>query len=74
MKKPVFMLGEATNIPEFKRFLQVLAGELKNPYAQSKPHLVMDNHRAHRSEKVADLLGMYFVAEFQPAYSSPFNC
>ena len=33
----------------------------------------MDNHAAHRSKQVAELLDEHFRAFFMPAYSSPFN-
>ena len=66
------MTADATDIPNVKRFLVELAKALKNPYGP-RPYLVMDNHRAHRSERVREELGR-FRACFQPAYSSPFNC
>ena len=64
-----FMMGAATNIEEFKKFLVQVARAFRNPYAQVKPRLVMDNHPAHRSRHCRELLDQYFRPEFQPAYS-----
>ena len=50
------MMGTATNIEEFKKFLVQVARALRNPYAQVKPRLVMDNHPAHRSRQCSELL------------------
>ena len=63
------MMGAATNIEEFKKFLVQVARAFRNPYAQVKPRLVMDNHPAHRSRHCRELLDQYFRPEFQPAYS-----
>ena len=68
----LYMTADSTDIPNVKRFLVKLAGALRNPYG-IRPYLVLDNHRAHRSERVREELGR-FRACFQPAYSSPFNC
>lgn len=74
LNEPVYMNASATNIQEFKRFIIQMAGQLKNPYSARKPYLVLDNHPAHHSKEVAELLNQYFKPVFQPAYSSPFNC
>lgn len=50
LKKPVFMGARATNQIEFRRFLDEIAWNLRNPYRRSKPYLVLDNHPAHRTK------------------------
>ena len=69
----LYMLANATDIPSTKKFLVQLAGALKDPYTRVKPYLVMDNHGAHRSDKILEELSR-FHACFQVPYSSPFNC
>lgn len=74
LKAPVFMMAPATNEEHFAEFLVEIARGLKNQYRQRKPRLVLDNHPAHRSEGSLALLREFFVVDFQPAYSSNFNC
>ena len=63
------MIGNATNIEEFKKFLVQVARAFRNPYAQVKPRLIMDNHPAHRSRNCRELLNQYYRPAFQPAYN-----
>ena len=64
----LFMTGVATSIPETKRFLVMLAGQLRNPRGP-KPYLCMDNHRSHKSDEVIEEMRP-FVPCFQPPYTS----
>lgn len=67
------MTAPATDIPSVKKFLVELAGVLKDPYTRVKPYLIMDNHGAHRSDKIREELSRFHPC-WQAPYSSPFNC
>ena len=68
----LYMQAPSTDTESVKKFLVKLAASLRNPYGR-RPYLVLDNHPAHRSQRLRDELSR-FTACFQPAYSSPFNC
>ena len=71
---PVFMLANATNIKNTKRFLVVMAKHRKNPYSHTKVNVVVDNHRAHHNKGVIKLANQRNLnLEFQPSYSPPMN-
>ena len=71
------MTAESTCIVEFIKFVELMAENLKPEFRKRgsvKPWLLMDNHSAHRSPDSAPTLSQHFTAEWQPTYSSPFNC
>ena len=67
LKNPVFMLGESTNIEEFEEFMQKVKLNCKE--SSDKPYLVIDNHSAHRSNRVKEYLEANFTLLFMPPYS-----
>ena len=68
----LYMIAPTTDITHVKKFLVKLAASLRNPYGR-RPYLFLDNHAAHHSHQVREERDR-FIACFQPAYSSPFNC
>ena len=67
LKQPVFMIAKATNSEEVQRFWVFLKRYLVNPYSNIKPHVILDNHAAHRSKKSMAVMEKYFKAMYQPA-------
>ena len=49
LREPVFQIGTATNKEQFCLFLERIKRQVRNPYSVSKPHLCLDNHKAHHS-------------------------
>ena len=71
LKEPVFMLGKSTNKEEFQTFIEKVVAAKVNP--RQKPLLVIDNHAAHKSTAVKQLLQKHFVVFYMPAQSCEFN-
>ena len=55
------MMSKATDIAGMKKFLVQVAGALKDPYSSAKPYLILDNHPAHRSQRVREELSRFHV-------------
>lgn len=66
----VMMVGDATNTAEFCRFLEMLIDKVP---ANVRPHLVIDNHIAHRSKKATDIMSEHFELLWLPVNSCQFN-
>ena len=73
LRHPVFMFAESTDEDSFRDFLAEIARGLIDQYSPRKPFLVLDNHRAHKTDDSMELMEPFFVPMFQPAYSSCFN-
>ena len=71
LKKPVYMLGAATNIVEFHRFIKLVEKQIR-PGLREKPFLLYDMHSAHVSSEAE--IRNRFIPLPQPTQSSPFNC
>ena len=71
MKHPVFTTAESTNAIAFEKFLRDVVASFRN--AADRPHLVIDNHSAHHSRLVTDLLRDHFTVTYLPTYSCQFN-
>ena len=74
LAQPQYMLGPATDIVSFRKFLLQVVGALRNPYSAARPYLVLDNHPSHTSPKMREELHARFHVCFQPTASSPVNC
>ena len=68
-----YMLAEGSGLPEMKRFLIELAGQLTEQHRRERPYLCMDGLSSHKSPKLAEQL-VRFKAMYQPAQSLPANC
>ena len=40
----LYMVADATDLPSVKKFLLLMASQLKDPYTKVRPYLIMDNH------------------------------
>ena len=69
LKEPVFWYGETTTIDEFLKFIPILVDSLTDNAKIEKPHLILDNHRAHVSKKVLPLLEQHFELMFFPPHT-----
>ena len=67
-----FEIGKSTNKIEFSSFIENLAKQVKAEHREPKPLLVLDNHAAHKGNRV-DLMKQYFTVQFIPAYSCELN-
>ena len=71
MKEPVFAFGQSTNKFDFFKFLESIKSQKVNQ--ETKPWIVLDNHRAHHSLICKDILSENFRTLFLSAYSCRFN-
>ena len=70
LDRPVFLTSTTTNAAEFSRFLDHLTEKCRH---LDRPVLVLDNHRAHKTEENLRKAGRHFEVVFQPPYSSEAN-
>ena len=71
LKHPVFTTGESTNAIDFTKFLRDVVASFRNE--ADRPHLVIDNHSAHHSKLIDNLLRDHFTVTYLPTYSCQFN-
>jgi len=50
LKHPVFMTAASTNSESFELFMESVAASIREGIV--KPHVIIDNHRAHYSKEV----------------------
>ena len=70
LPRPIFFMSTTTNAREFQRFVHVLIEKTRH---LTKPVLVLDNHRAHKTADNLALMHAHFTVLFQPPYSSEGN-
>ena len=66
-----YVLAESSNSAELQRFFVALREQLR-PGLTERPHVILDNLRAHLGE-TRRIIETCFVADFQPTYSCLFN-
>ena len=72
LKTPsVFTVDQGTTIVGFTRFIETLVQQ--KIQIDSRPYLILDNHSAHRSKKLTELLTANFKVLWMPPYSCEFN-
>ena len=67
-----FEIGKSTNKIEFRAFIENLGKQITAKYRNPKPLLVLDNHAAHKGDRLEVML-KYFRVAFIPAYSCELN-
>jgi len=67
------MHGGSTTIVEFTRFIPLMIEALTDRAKEQKPLLIIDNHKAHTSDRVTPLLVEHFDVRFFPSYTPQFN-
>ena len=65
------MQGKSTNIVEYKKFLRLVARNVKS--SSAKPILLYDGHPAHRNPGAVEVASLYFRPLQQCGYSCCFN-
>ena len=65
------MTSHTTNADEFGRFIDHLSE--KTRHLDSKPLLILDNHRAHKTHENMLKMSEHYEVLFQPPYSSEAN-
>jgi transposase len=65
------MTTRSTNQEDFLVFLVKIVQGLKRGI--KRPYLVLDNHTAHRTKRVKELLSQHFNVLYLPVASSEFN-
>ena len=70
LPRPIFLTSTTTNGPEFGRFIDHL---IEKTRLLQRPVLILDNHRAHRTNANMAKMAPHFEVVFQPPYSSEAN-
>lgn len=67
----LFMTAKSTNTDDCLKFVRLLIDRLRP--REIRPYIVLDNHSAHKTKVVKDLLDSHFNVLYLPVASSEFN-